>query len=131
MTIPDPIRPYVDLIRLALWIALALAIAGIGFYGGLRWNADEVADAEARIAVAERALGDFATTFNEVNAQYARDRLAAERQAERAAEAVERADRRADQYRETLGGVRAEIEEAKRDPDCRAILEQTTCAVLR
>lgn len=127
----DPIRPYADLIRLLVWAGFALAIAGGGFYGGLQWNADEVADERARVADLNRALGSFVETFDAVNEQHRLDRKAAEAQAKRADAAILRADQRAAGYRSALGEVQDEIEEAKRDPECKAILERATCAVLR
>lgn len=127
----DPIRPYADLIRLLVWAGFALALVGGGFYAGLQWNEDEVADERARVADLNRALGSFVETFDAVNKQHGLDRVAAEAQARRSDAAVKRADERAAGYQTALGEVQAEIEVAKRDPECRAILERATCAVLR
>lgn len=120
-----------------LWIKLGIAVVAlsVAFFSGCRVQANQDADKReaqaARIADLNRALSDFVGVFDDVNAQAARDKATAAKQAERAADAVKAADKRADRYRTDIQAIEDDIAKAKRDPDCKRALEQQTCAILR
>lgn len=127
----DALRPYADLLKVALLLTLLTAtfIGGCS-HGAGKGEAQRVV-LEGRVDDLNRALGEFVRVFDDVNATAKANAEAAKAQAVLADKAVERAEQWAGEYRERLTEVEAEIDEAKRDPDCRRLLESKSCAVLR
>lgn len=138
MLIPDPIRPYADLIRWALWALLA---GGLFVAGCQRGEDRAAAKAQASIAKAEkqrddarkdaaenlRAANAAGELLREVNRQTqaaidesARKAAAANEAARRAEAAAAHSLRRATQAEQAL-------QAAKNQPGCRQQLEQTLC----
>lgn len=127
----DWLRPYADLLKVALLLSL-LTVTFIGgcSHGTGKGEAKRVV-LQARVDDLNRALGEFVRVFDDVNATAKANAEASKAQAALADKAVERAEKWAGEYRERLTEVEAEIEEAKRDPDCRRLLESKSCTVLR
>lgn len=138
MLIPDPIRPYVDLIRVGLWALLA---GGLFVAGCQRGEDKATAKAEASITKANeqrddarkdaaenlRAANACGELLKEVNRQTqlaidesARQQKAAQEAARLAEAAAAQSQRRAIQAEQTL-------QAAKNQPGCRQQLEQTLC----
>ncbi|WP_439448619.1 hypothetical protein [Stenotrophomonas sp. ATs4] len=138
MQIPDPLRPYVGLIRIGLWCALAGGI----FVAGCQRGADRqaVADREqiesvqrqldgARAEAAEnlRAANAAGQLLQDVNRQTQASIDAAELARKAADEAVGRAEAAAAEGRRRATAAEKSLQAAKSQPGCRAQLEQTLC----
>lgn len=138
MLIPDPLRPYVGLIRVGLWIAAVAAVLLVGARLGSDYRAKKD---QAQIAAAEkqrdkaqanadenlRAANACGQLLHEVNRQTqaaidesARQKAAANEVARRAEAAAAQSQRRATQAEQAL-------QAAKTQPGCRQQLEQTLC----
>ncbi|MBO0393920.1 hypothetical protein J1F00_05965 [Stenotrophomonas maltophilia] len=138
MLIPDPLRPYVGLIRAGLWVAAVGAVLLMGARLGADYRAKKD---QALITAAEKARDKALANANEnlraanacgqllqeVNRQTqlaidesARQKAAANEAARRAEAAAAQSQRRANQAEQAL-------QAAKNQPGCRQQLEQTLC----
>jgi outer membrane murein-binding lipoprotein Lpp len=135
MSILDPLAPYLGLIRIGLYAAI---VAG-AFLGGCSHgkSAQREADrarldkAAADLRAAGAALEASAAALYEVDALTRAAKHAADVQAKRAREEVAAAQRDAEEYQDQLASIERELEQAKRDPACKQLLEVASCAVLR
>ncbi|MBC8772357.1 hypothetical protein [Stenotrophomonas maltophilia] len=138
MLIPDPLRPYVGLIRAGLWVAAVGAVLLMGARLGADYRAKKD---QALITAAEkardkalanadenlRAANACGQLLQEVNRQTqlaidesARQKAAANEAARRAEAAAAQSQRRANQAEQAL-------QAAKNQPGCRQQLEQNLC----
>ncbi|HHA2835952.1 TPA: hypothetical protein ACOFCN_000271 [Stenotrophomonas maltophilia] len=138
MLIPDPLRPYVSLIRAGLWVAAVGAVLLMGARLGADYRAKKD---QALITAAEkardkalanadenlRAANACGQLLQEVNRQTqlaidesARQKAAANEAARRAEAAAAQSQRRANQAEQAL-------QAAKTQPGCRQQLEQNLC----
>lgn len=138
MLIPDPLRPYVGLIRAGLWVAAVVAVLLIGARLGsdYRGKKDQTliaaAEKQRDQALAEstenlRAATACGQLLQEVNRQTqlaidesARQQQAAKESARLAEAAAAQSQRRATQAEQAL-------QAAKTQPGCRQQLEQNLC----
>lgn len=138
MLIPDPIRPYADLIRWALWALLA---GGLFVAGCQRGEDREAAKAQASIAKAEkqrddarkdaaenlRAANAAGELLQEVNRQTQASIDAAEAARKASDAAARRAEAAAAEGQRRATAAEKALEAAKTQPACRAQLEQILC----
>lgn len=138
MLIPDPLRPYVGLIRVGLWVVAVGAVLLMGARLGSDYRAN---NDQALITAAEkqrdqaqassdenlRAANACGQLLQEVNRQTqlaideaARQQQAAKEAARLAEAAAARSQRRATQAEQAL-------QAAKNQPGCRQQLEQNLC----
>ncbi|HGM4743967.1 TPA: hypothetical protein ACKQCT_001747 [Stenotrophomonas maltophilia] len=138
MVIPDPLRPYVGLIRVGLWVAAVGTVLLVGARLGSDYRSKKD---QALIAAAEqqrdkaqanadenlRAANACGALLREVNRQTqlaidesARQQKAAQAAADLAEAAAVQSQRRATQAEQAL-------QAAKTQPGCRQQLEQTLC----
>lgn len=111
-----------------------LLLAGLWIsYQSLRTAKLETKVAEAATALVEArdALRGCATSLNAVNAQTELAQQEAAQQARRAEDAEQRAEKSRKAYTAAQTRIEVDIERAKRNPDCRRMLEQNVCATLR
>ncbi|MDZ5815096.1 hypothetical protein U4I65_08625 [Stenotrophomonas maltophilia] len=138
MLIPDPIRPYVGLIRVALWCVLAGGLFVGGCNHGTDRQVERGRDALAKVEKArDAAQSDAAENLRAVNAcgqllsdindqtqrsidDAARAKAAAEQAASRAEAAAVAGQRRA-------AAAEKALQDAKNTPACRSQLEQKLC----
>lgn len=138
MLIPDPLRPYVGLIRVGLWVAAVGAVLLMGARLGSDYRAKKdqarITDAEQQRdqALAEstenrRAANACGQLLQEVNrqTQLAIDESARQRQA--AEEAARLAEAAAAQSRRRATQAEQALQAAKNQPGCRQQLEQNLC----
>lgn len=135
MSILDPLAPYMGLIKIAV---LAALVAGAFVSGCSHGKAAQREADRARLDKAAAALRDAgaaleasAIALNEADALAKAAQHAALVHAKLAEEAVEGAQRDAEVYADQLAGIERELERAKRDPDCKQLLEMKSCAVFR
>lgn len=139
MLIPDPLRPYVGLIRAGLWVAAVGAVLLMGARLGSDYRAKKdqalIAAAEKQRDLAKanadenlRAANACGQLLQEVNRQTqlaidesARQRKAAQEAARLAEAAAAQSQRRATQAEQDL-------QAAKTKPACRSQLEMALCA---
>lgn len=126
MSWADPIRPYANLIKVLLLCAL---VAGSFAAGCSRGAAGERADLVAelstkdgRIASLERSLRDFIELYDRMNAQAAETVRLADAQASYAKAAAELAAKAEAKARAEADAYEQRWAEAKRKPDCHALL---------
>lgn len=138
MLIPDPIRPYADLIRWGLWALLA---GGLFVAGCQRGEDRAAAKAQASIAKAEkqrdeardqaaenlRAANAAGELLQEVNRQTQASIDAAARQKAAADEAARRAEAVAADSRRRADAAEKALQAAKNTPACRSQLEMALC----
>lgn len=138
MLIPDPIRPYADLIRWALWALLA---GGLFVAGCQRGEDRAAAKAQASIAKAEkqrddardqaaenlRAANAAGELLQEVNRQTQASIDAAEAARKASDAAARRAEAAAAEGQRRATAAEKALEAAKTQPACRAQLEQILC----
>lgn len=118
-------------------VGLALAVGamlGAGFWGGFKWQAGNVAQAQQDAAAArterdrwQSNAQSYQSAIEQQKAANAAAVKAAEAQQRRAdqATAVARAER--DKYEKKLAQITAGIERDKLDPTCKAELEKPVC----
>jgi hypothetical protein len=136
--IPDPLRPYVGLIRVGLWIAAVAAVLLMGARLGSDYRAKKdqglIAAAEKQRDQAQassdenlRAANACGQLLQEVNrqTQLAIDESARQQQAAKAAARVAEAAAAQSQRRATQ--AEQALQAAKNQPGCRQQLEQTLC----
>lgn len=138
MLIPDPLRPYVGLIRAGLWVAAVGAILLIGARLGSDYRAKKdqslIAAAEKRRDKAQtdadenlRAANACGQLLREVNRQTQRAIDEATRQQQAAKEAARLAEAAAAQSQRRATEAEQALQAAKNQPGCRHQLEQTLC----
>ena len=138
MLIPDPLRPYVGLIRAALWVAAVGAVLLMGARLGSDYRAKKdhalIAAAEKQRDQAQassdenlRAANACGQLLQEVNrqTQLAIDESARQQQA--AKEAARVAEAAAAQSQRRATQAEQALQAAKNKPGCRQQLEQTLC----
>lgn len=131
----DPIRPYLDLIK----VGAALAIASALFVGGCNHGkrnqaAEDLTEMDGlrhNLLVASTALRQAADVLHVISAETKAAEAAAEERAQQAAQAVDRAKARAKSLQAQLADAEADLERAKREPNCRLLLETPSCAAFR
>lgn len=119
----------------AAGLALAIgAMLALGFYGGYRWQAGNVAEAEQEASEARTERDRW-----QQNAQSYQDAIAAQKAANEAAiaaateqqrkadQATKEAKAERDRYQRKLAEIEAGIEHDKTDPSCKAELEREVC----
>lgn len=139
MQIPDPLRPYVGLIRIGLWCALAGGI----FVAGCQRGTDRQAAADreqiesvlrqldgARAEAAEnlRAANASGELLQEVNRQAQASINAAELARKAAAAAADRAQIAAAEGQRRASAAEKALQAAKTTPACRSQLEIELCS---
>ncbi len=138
MLIPDPIRPYTDLLRWGLVILLA---GGLFVAGCQRGEDRAAAKAQASIAKAEkqrddaraesaenlRAANACGALLEQVNDQTQASINAAELARKAAAEAARRAEAAAAEGQRRATAAEKELQAAKTRPACRSQLEIQLC----
>ncbi|OBU55108.1 hypothetical protein [Stenotrophomonas maltophilia] len=138
MLIPDPLRPYVGLIRVGLWVTAVGAVLLLGARLGSDYQAKKY---QALIAAAEKqrdkARADADENLRAANAcgqllqeanrqtQLAIDESARQQQA--AKEAARVAEAAAAQSQRRATQAEQALQAAKNQPGCRQQLEQTLC----
>ncbi len=138
MLIPDPLRPYADLIRVGLWCLLAggLFVAGCN-HGKDRQSQKDLATiaesdkargrAEADAAENLRAANACGALLAEVNRQTQRAIDEAQRQQAAAKQAADQAQAEAQKSQRRAAQAEKSLQAAKTQPVCRQQLEQTLC----
>ncbi len=138
MLIPDPIRPYADLIRVGLWALLA---GGLFVAGCQRGEDKAAAKAEASITKANerrdearkeaaenlRAANACGQLLQEVNRQTQASIDEAARQKAAATAAADRAQAAAAESQRRATAAERALQDAKNQPGCRQQLEQKLC----
>lgn len=135
MSILDPLRPYAALLRVVGWLLLASVL----LFGGCSWGrsieknnaAGTIAAKNAALVRASTALQQAADTLKAIDRATGEAEARAEEAARQADAAVDRAAKAEKTYQQRLAAEQAAIDRAKRDPDCRKLLETKSCAVLR
>lgn len=138
MLIPDPVRPYLDIVR---W-AIAALVASVLFVSGCNHGQDtQAAKSKADVAKAEgvrdRAMAESAENLRAANAcgqllsdiSDATDDAAARAQEQRelAEQAARRATQQAEESRRRATAAERELQESKNQPACRQQLELKLC----
>lgn len=138
MLIPDPLRPYVGLIRAGLWVTAVGAVLLLGARLGSDYRAKKD---QALIAAAEkqrdkaradadenlRAANACGQLLQEVNRQTQLAIDEAARQQQAAQEAARLAEAAAAQSQRRATQAEQALQAAKTQPGCRQQLEQTLC----
>lgn len=138
MLIPDPLRPYVGLIRVGLWVAAVGAVLLMGARLGSDYRAKKdqglIAAAEKQRDKAQtdadenlRAANACGQLLQEVNRQTQRAIDEATRQQQAAKEAARLAEAAAAQSQRRATQAEQSLQAAKNQPGCRQQLEQTLC----
>lgn len=134
MNVLAPIRPY---LWLAKWLGLAVVVSVL-FVGGCRHGEkrqsredakaikaalDEAAAHKAQASVLAQRIAEIDAETAEM-ARLAQERIAA------AEEAAKRAAKAEAALRAEMGQIERDIAKAKKNPDCRRMLEAKVCASL-
>lgn len=138
MLIPDPLRPYVGLIRAGLWVAAVGAFLLMGARLGSDYRAKKdqtlIAAAEKRRDKAQanadenlRAANACGQLLQEVNRQTQAAIDESARQKAAATEAARRAEAAAAQNQRRATQAEQALQAAKIHPVCRQQLEQNLC----
>lgn len=138
MLIPDPLRPYVGLIRAGLWVAAVAAVLLMGARLGSDYRAKKdqtmIAAAEKQRDKAQassdenlRAANACGQLLQEVNRQTQRAIDESARQQQAAKEAALLAEAAAAQSQRRANQAEHALQAAKNQPGCRQQLEQTLC----
>lgn len=138
MQIPDPIRPYADLIRWCLAVLLAGGLFVTGCQRGEDRQAakdqDTIAKAEKQLDKAEadaaenlRAANACGALLEQVNDQTQASIDAAELARKAAAEAARRAEAAAAEGQRRATAAEKALQAAKTKPACRSQLEMQLC----
>lgn len=120
--------------KLAIYAGIVAAILAIGFAGGHRWQAGEVADAEKAQAAAEtdrdlwkRAADGYKRATEGWQATLAANEKAEAKQQAQAKAALEQLAREEEAARKDAAAWERRFKAAQRDPDCAELMEATTC----
>lgn len=126
----DTIRPYLAVIRVVLWCALAGGI----FVGGCRYGVGQGAE---KLRVAQDQRDTAITQLDKSNATLAEVNRATQRNLDAAAEAKNAAERaatdaaiKAQAAKARAAKADAALVKAKADPDCAKQLEVTLCPLV-
>lgn len=103
---------------------------GHGVESGRAHNAALIAQKDRALTAAARSLSASADVLDLVNRRAAQAKVEAEAQAKAAEKAVAGAKQDAKTYEARIGDIAAELAKAKRQPTCRAQLEQPLCVDL-
>lgn len=130
----DPIRPY---LWLAKWLGLAVVVSVL-FVGGCRHGEKRQAEEDAKAIKAAqdetaRHMAQSAVLVQRINEIDAETAAVAREAAERvkaADEAAKRAVKAEAALRAEMGEIERDIAKAKKDPDCKRLMESRTCALL-
>jgi multidrug resistance efflux pump len=121
-------------VRLALLAGACLVLLSLGFAGGYRWQAGEVADAQRKQAAAEAdrdkwqaAAGQWERAQSLWAQRYAADQAEAERQRQAGADAVARLAQEQAQAKREAAAWRERFNAAQRNPDCAQLMKVTAC----
>jgi len=136
--IPDPLRPYVGLIRVGLWVAAVGAVLLMGARLGSDYRAKKdqarIADAEQQRDKAQasadenlRAANAAGDLLREVNRQTQASIDAAELARKAAVEAADRASAAAAEGKRRANAAEKALQGAKTTPACRSQLEMQLC----
>ena len=131
----DPLAKY-------KWLVLGvllLAALGASFYGGYNLGVDAqkgrdakaLAKAAADLHAAQASLLAAATALDAVNAEAERRKAEAEQNKRDAAASKNEADRLERELREQAATRRAEIEAARKNPDCATLLDTSVRGVCK
>jgi len=131
LSIPDPLRPYLALIRVALYVALA---AGIFVAGCSRGEHNKQDEAAAKVAKAEKTAADYlgaANACGQVVAEISQETALAKQRSDEWKKAAEIADARASKAADAAAAKVAAVEKAlqaaKAKPACRSQLALELC----
>ena len=113
-----------------LCLALYFWGRGHGVESGRAHNAALIAQKDRALNAAARSLSASADVLDLVNRRAAEAKVEAQAQALRAQQAVQAAEVDKADYQARIGSISAELEKAKRQPTCRAQLEQPLCVDL-
>lgn len=138
MLIPDPLRPYVGLIRAGLWVVAVGAVLLMGARLGADYRAKKdqtlIAAAEKQRDQAKanadenlRAANACGQLLQEVNRQTLLAIDEAARQQQAAKEAARQAEAAAAQSQRRATQAEQALQAAKTQPGCRQQLEQNLC----
>lgn len=94
-------------------------------------SAETIRQKNAALVAASQQLTNAAIALREVNAKAAAARAEEKAQKQRADAAVSAAQDDAKAYDKRIDSIAVELEKAKRQPSCRAQLEQPLCVDLR
>lgn len=134
MNVLDPIRPY---LWLAKWVGLAVVVSVL-FVGGCRHGEKRQAEEDAKAIKAAQdetarhkaQSAILVQRINEIDAETAETARLAQERIAAAEEAAKRAAKAEAALRAEMGQIERDIAKAKRDPDCRRLMETRTCALL-
>lgn len=131
----DPIRPYLGLLKVgaALTIASALFVGGCN-HGKRNQAAEDLAEMDGlrhELLVASTELSIAADVLSGISVETKTAETAAAAQAKQAKAAVAAANGRAKDLQAQLAEAEADLERAKREPNCRLLLETPSCAAFR
>lgn len=129
------LQPYASAIKIGLQVAVVAAIFSLGSWAGCSagksQSADTIKDLNAQVTTLTVQAGVTAKDVEEANAQVkANQQFAKEREkmAESAAkDAAEAKKKLASQHED----YKRKLKDAKKDPDCQAIMELELCPLLR
>ena len=141
MQLPDPVRPYADLIRVGLWCLLAggLFVAGCNHGQDRQSEKDQAAisqsdkargKAEAEAAENLRAADACGLLLKDVNRQTQIAIDAAKLQQAEAQQAAQQAQAEAAKNQRRAAQAEKSLQAAKSQPVCRQQLEQTLCEAI-
>lgn len=132
---------YAAAVRLGVYGACALVLLvllGLGFAGGMRWNAGEAAEARAETTKVEGERDQWRTASNgwelateRWKARYAAEQREADDMADAAAEALLERDRQQDKAAREAAAWQERFDAMSRQPECAALARETACPVFQ
>lgn len=135
MKLFDPViaaaQPYLIWLKLAFLAALFVG----GVFTGCEWeegrNSKHVAAVEKERDAYKSQSNINAAALQEVNKQFKANQQAAFEWKQRAEEAGHAADRERDKNNDLQEEFKKKLARAKKDPDCKAVMEMNICPMLR
>lgn len=126
----NQLKPYLTLIK----VVIGVLLLGVAFVGGCKWEknsyAEEKAELNTVISSQKLQLTALTSSLEEINKQALANKEAAEAAKERAEEAaLEATKARAKLAREQAAWDK-KFEAAKKDPDCKELLERQLCPLI-
>lgn len=129
-----PLAPYANLIKWGLIVALLLGtfVTGCNHGTGRQFakDKDAIAAADERANIQAQQAAILAGTLAQIEAETAEREASAKAVADKAKQAAARAEKAEKQLRSELATIERDIDKAKRNPDCKRVLESPTCARL-
>ena len=117
-----------------LKLILGAGVCCLLFFGGMSCgkasSVQLIASKDRALEAAGRSLSASADALDLVNRRAVEAKVEAQAQALRAEQAVQAAEVDKADYQARIGSISAELEKAKRQPTCRAQLEQPLCVDL-